>query len=137
MNDEDAGHRNEVIKMAKPIYVRFEVPAELSEKVYQIVELSREGGKLRKGTNEVTKVIERGETSLIVMAEDVDPPEILAHLPLLCEEKNIPYAYVPKKAELGTAAGLDKPTASVAIVDAGKAKQMLDAVTEELRKLKK
>ncbi|MBX8631607.1 MAG: 50S ribosomal protein L7Ae [Thermoplasmata archaeon] len=123
--------------MAKPAYVRFEVPAELSEKIYQIVELAKDGGKLRKGTNEVTKVIERGESSLIVMAEDVDPPEILAHLPLLCEEKNIPYAYVPKKAELGTAAGLDKPTASVAIIDAGKGKQMIEAVTEELKKLRK
>ena len=123
--------------MAKAAFVRFEVPSELSEKIYQVVELVKDGGKLRKGTNEVTKVIERGETALVIMAEDVDPPEILAHLPLLCEEKNIAYAYVPKKAELGTAAGLDKPTASIAIVDAGKAKQTLDALLEELKKVKK
>jgi large subunit ribosomal protein L7Ae len=123
--------------MAKALYVRFEMPPELSEKLYQVVELVRDGGKLRKGTNEVTKVIERGEAQLVIMAEDVDPPEILAHIPMLCEEKSIPYAYVPKKAELGNAAGLDKPTASVAITDAGKAKQTLDALIESIKKLRK
>jgi len=123
--------------MAKAAYVRFEVPEQLYERLYQLVELVRDNGKLRKGTNEVTKVVERGEALLVIMAEDVDPPEILSHMPLLCEEKNIPYAYVPKKNELGTAAGLDKPTASIAIVDAGKSKQQLEAVLEELRKSRK
>ncbi|MEM3852539.1 MAG: 50S ribosomal protein L7Ae [Methanomassiliicoccales archaeon] len=123
--------------MAKAMHVRFEVPQEVAEKIYQVVELVRDGGKLRKGTNEVTKVVERGEAVLVVMAEDVDPPEILAHMPMLCDEKGIAYAYVPKKSELGTAAGLDKPTASVAITDAGKAKQTIDALVENIRKLKK
>lgn len=123
--------------MAKAMYVRFETPQEVAEKLYQLVELVRENGKLRKGTNEVTKVIERGEAQLVVMAEDVDPPEILAHIPMLCEEKGIPYAYVPKKAELGTSVGLDKPTASVAITDAGKAKQTMDDLVENVRKLRK
>ncbi len=123
--------------MAKPIYVRFEVPKDLTDKTYQVVEVAKESGKIRKGTNEVTKLVERGEAQLVVMAEDVQPEEILAHMPLLCEEKGIPYAYVPSKQELGVASGLGKATASVAVLDAGKAKPMMDDLVGKLRDLKK
>ncbi len=123
--------------MAKPIYVRFETPKELVDKGYQVVELARDSGKLRKGTNEVTKLVERGEAQLVVMAEDVAPEEILAHMPLLCEEKGIPYSYVPSKQELGVAAGLGKATASVAILDPGKGKPMMDELAAKMRSLKK
>lgn len=123
--------------MAKPIFVRFEMPKELQDKAYEIVEVARDTGKVKKGTNEVTKLIERGEAVFVVMAEDVQPPEILAHLPLLCEERNIPYAYVASKAELGNACGLEKPTASIAITEAGKSKPLIDSLAEQLKKLKK
>src|SRR3990172_4700927 len=116
--------------MAKAIYVRFETPKELSDKAYQVVELARDSGKVRKGTNEVTKVVERGDAQIVVMAEDVQPEEILAHMPL-------PYAYVPSKQELGVACGLGKATASVAITDAGKGKPVMDELVAKLRPLKK
>jgi large subunit ribosomal protein L7Ae len=129
--------RKEVSGMAKPMYVRFEVPKELVDKTYQAVELARDSGKIRKGTNEVTKLVERGDAQFVIMAEDVQPEEILAHMPLLCEEKGIPYAYVPSKQELGVAAGLGKATASTAILDAGKAKPLLDDLATKLRALRK
>ena len=123
--------------MTKPMYVRFETPKELVDKTYQAVELVRDSGKLRKGTNEVTKLVERGDAQFVVMAEDVQPEEILAHMPLLCEEKGIPYAYVPSKQELGVATGLGKATASTAILDPGKAKPLLDDLASKIRALKK
>ena len=123
--------------MAKAIYVRFEIPKDLTDKVYQVVEVGKESGKIRKGTNEVTKLVERGEAQFVVMAEDVQPEEILAHMPLLCEEKGITYAYVPSKQELGVACGLGKATASIAILDPGKAKPMLDDLVNKLRTLRK
>ncbi len=122
--------------MAKNIYVNFETPAELVDKTYEIVELSRDTGRVRKGTNEVTKVIERGEAKLVVMAEDVSPPEILAHIPLLCEERDVPYAYVPSKQELGGAAGVSAGTASIAVTKPGKSGEMLATLTKSLSKLK-
>ena len=91
--------------MAKPMYVRFEMPKELVDKTYQAIELAKESGKVRKGTNEVTKLVERGDAQFVVMAEDVQPEEILAHMPILCEEKGVPYAYVPSKQELGVSVG--------------------------------
>jgi large subunit ribosomal protein L7Ae len=123
--------------MARPIYVRFDTPSDLADKVLQLVQVASETGKIRVGTNEVTKSSERAEAKLIVMAEDVDPVEILVHVPMLCEEKRIPYVYVPKKLRLGQAAGLTKSAASVAVVEAGEAKGLLDEIAQTFPSLKK
>ncbi len=125
----------EVLKMAA-IYVRFEVPKELQDKIYSAVEISRETGKIRKGTNEVTKTVERGDAKLVIIAEDVNPPEIVAHLPLLCEEKGIPYGYVASKQELGKRVGI-KSAASVSILDFGKAAEQFKEIIEQLNSLRK
>jgi len=122
--------------MSKPFYVRFEVPAELAEKAYQAVELARKTGRIKKGTNETTKAVERGLAKLVVIAEDVDPPEIVAHLPLLAEEKKIPYVYVPSKKKLGEAAGIEVQAASVAIIDAGDAAQLVNEIATKVKELK-
>lgn len=127
----------EVFKVAKSIYVRFEVPKELADKAYEAVENVRDKGKLRKGTNETTKAIERKRAVLVVIAEDVDPVEIVAHLPPLCDEKGIPYIYVPSKRELGAAAGIDIGAAAISIVEAGQAKEVVKEIIERIRELKK
>ena len=123
--------------MARPIYVRFETPSELSDKALQLVQVASETGKVRVGTNEVTKSSERAEAKLVVMAEDVDPVEILVHVPMLCEEKRIPYVYVPKKQRLGQSAGLTKAAASVAVVEAGDGKPILDDIARTFPTLRK
>ena len=123
--------------MARPIFVRFETPSDIAEKALQLVQVARETGKVRVGTNEVTKSSERAEAKLVVMAEDVDPVEILVHIPMLCEEKRIPYVYVPKKQRLGQSAGLSKSAASVAVVEAGEAKALLEELAQTLPTLKK
>ena len=124
----------EVIEMS--VFVKFDTPKELSDKAYNLAEMARDGGKIKKGTNEVTKAVERGEAAVVIMAVDVEPPEILAHMPALCEERGVPYVYVPAKVELGNAIGLEKPTASIAIVDVGKGKALCDEIAEAVKALK-
>ena len=89
----------EVIEMS--VFVKFETPKELSDKAYSLAEMARDGGKIKKGTNEVTKAVERGEAAVVIMAVDVEPPEILAHMPALCEERGVPYVYVPANHDTG------------------------------------
>jgi len=127
----------EVFGVAKPIYVRFEVPKDLADKVYGAVEGARDSGKLRKGTNEVTKAIERKQAMLVVIAEDVEPAEIVAHLTPLSDEKGIQYVYVPSKRELGAAAGLDVGTSAIAIAEAGSAAPLVSEIVERVKQLKK
>jgi len=119
-----------------PMYVRFEMPDELVKKVYEALEKARDSGKIKKGTNETTKAVERGEAKLVVMAEDVSPEEILAHMPYLCEEKGIPYAYVPSREELGRASGMGLASASVAITEEGGAKELITEVVKKVQELK-
>ena len=118
------------------VFVKFETPKELSDKAYNLAEMARDTGKIKKGTNEVTKAVERGEAAIVIMAVDVEPPEILAHMPALCEERGIAYVYVPAKAELGNAIGLEKPTASIAIVEVGKGKALCEEIAEAVKALK-
>jgi large subunit ribosomal protein L7Ae len=97
----------------------------MSERAYEAVEIAKKSGKLKKGTNEVTKAIEKGQAKLVVVAGDVSPKEITMHLPIMCKDKGIPCVTVPSKEELGAAAGLGLGTVAVAITEAGDAKDLL------------
>lgn len=88
--------------------------------IYEIIEKIRKQGKLEKGTNEVTKAIERGSAKLVVYASDVEPKEIVSHIPALCKEKGILCKEVESKKKLGIAAGLPVSASSIVITDAGK-----------------
>ncbi len=120
----------------KPMYVRFEVDSALYEKIYEFVRTSRETGKIKKGVNETTKAVERNLAKFVIIAENVDPPEIVAHLPLICEEKGIPYLYVEDKKKLGEAAGINVAASSVAILDVGNAKSLYDELLGKYSELK-
>ena len=120
----------------KPMFVRFEVTPEIMERAYETVKLAKEDGKLRKGANESTKAVERGIAKLLVIAVDVDPPEIVAHLPLLAEDKKITYVYVDSKKKLGEAAGIDVSTSAVAVVEPGKGKPLLEEVLTKVGALR-
>ncbi len=99
-------------------------------RVLQAVEQARSTGKIRIGTNEATKAVERGIAKLVIIAEDVQPKEVVMHLPPLCEEKKIPYARVKAKADLGRAAGIQVGTAAVAIVESGEARKIIDDIAK-------
>ena len=105
--------------------------------VYELIEKARKTGKIEKGTNEVTKAIERGTAKLVVYGGDVEPKEIVQHLPLLCKEKNVPCVEADKKEKLGVAVGLNVGCASVVIVESGDAEKDLEGFVAGLNKEKK
>lgn len=96
-----------------------------TEKVYEALEIAKNTGKIKKGTNEVTKAVERGIVKLVAVAKDVNPPEIIMHLGPLCKEKGILFFEVPSKEELGAAIGLQRPTSAAAIIQEGDAKGVI------------
>ncbi|RLI31966.1 50S ribosomal protein L7ae [Candidatus Bathyarchaeota archaeon] len=121
----------------KPFYVRFEVPKDVAEAAYEALRIARETGKIKRGTNETTKSVERGIAKLVLIAEDVEPPEIVAHLPLLCDERKIPYVYVPSKEKLGEAAGIEVKAASATIIEPGEAKDIVEEIVKKVETLRK
>ena len=96
--------------------------------VYTIIEKARKTGKIEKGTNEVTKAIERGTAKFVAYATDVEPKEIIAHLAFLCKEKGIPCKEADSKQKLGIAVGIPVAASSVAVIDAGDADKDIKAL---------
>lgn len=90
---------------------------------YNIIETARKTGKIEKGTNEVTKAIEANTAKLVVYAKDVEPKEIVAHIPALCKEKGITCVEVDSKQKLGIAAGINVKASAIAIINAGEAEK--------------
>lgn len=122
--------------MSKPYYVKYETPKDLVNAIYEAVRLAKQSGMVRKGTNETTKAIERGISKLVIIAEDVEPPEVVAHLPILCDERTSKYVFVPSKKDLGNALGIEVGSAAATIIDAGESQQILDQITGTVDNLK-
>lgn len=115
--------------------MEFEVPKELMEKQLQFLKKVSSGGKIKIGVNEVTKAVEREKAKLVLIASDVDPKEIVMHLPLLCKEKKIPYSFVEAKKDLGENAGIEVGTATIAVTEEGKEKKDLLDIAKKLAQL--
>ena len=115
------------------VQIAFETPQDIKDSVFELVKLvGKEGnGTVKKGANEVTKCAERQTALMVVMAEDVNPPELLAHIPMICKEKNIPFIYVDSQEYLAEYSGMSRgtKTAAIAILDVGReASDRFDAV---------
>ena len=110
-----------------------EAPKEIVDKAFEAIEMAKNSGKLKKGINEVTKVMEKGIAKLVLVAKDVNPPEVIMHIDPLGKEKNVPVVTVPSKEELGNAAGLQRPTTAVAIVQEGSAKGLIKEISDRLK----
>lgn len=121
--------------MAKT-YVKFEASEEIQNKALEALELARDTGKIKKGANEATKAIERSVAALVLVGADVEPEEIVMHLGPLCEEKKIPYLFINKQNDIGTASGLEVGSTAAAIVKPGKAKDLVDEIAKQISDLR-
>ena len=84
--------------------------------MYAHINLVNETRKLRRGVKEVVKAIRKGTTGICILAADVNPVDVYSHIPIICEEKGIPYVYVKSRMELGAAAQTKKPTSVILMV---------------------
>jgi large subunit ribosomal protein L7Ae len=109
--------------MSKPFYAKFEVPDEVADAAYEALQISNQTGSVR-------------QAKLVVIANDVDPPEVVAHLPLLCEERKIPYIFVPSKEKLGVSSGIEVPSAAAAIANAGESANLIKEISARIEELK-
>lgn len=110
-----------------------EISKEVVDKIYEAIEVAKATGRIKKGSNEVTKAIEKGTAKLVAIAKNVNPPEITMHIPLLSKEKDVLCVDVPSKEELGAAAGISVGTASIAIIEEGEAKNTVKDIIKKLK----
>ena len=124
--------------MGKVFYQKYDVPDGMTADALKLAEkcVKKDDNALRRGTNETTKAIERGVAQLVYIAEDVEPPEIVAHLPLLADERKISYIFVPSKNRLGASIGLDVPSAAACITEPGDAEELIQKIVTSVEELK-
>ncbi|CRL22483.1 H/ACA ribonucleoprotein complex, subunit Nhp2, eukaryote [Penicillium camemberti] len=88
----------------------------LTQELLDLLQQAIYYNQLRKGANEVTKSVNRGTSEIVVIAADTAPLAIVMHLPLLCEDKNVPYVFLPNKTAIGRACGLARPMIAATII---------------------
>ncbi|KAL7427032.1 hypothetical protein ACHAXM_000676 [Skeletonema potamos] len=111
--------------------------ADLTIALLDLVQQATNYKQTKKGANEATKTLNRGISEIIIMAADAEPIEILLHLPLLCEDKNVPYVFVPSKVALGRACGVSRPVISCSITtnEASQLKSLIDGMKVKIEQL--
>ena len=114
------------------VHIAFETPKDVQEQVYELVKaIGKDGkGRIKKGANEVTKAAERGSAIMVVMAENVNPGELLSHIPMICKEKSIPFIYVEDQGYLADSAGMTAGTRTAAIAVLGVDNEAQDRFNE-------
>ena len=108
------------------------VDKELADKALEAIEIAKSTGKIKKGANEATKALERGNAKLVAIAKDVSPPEIVMHIPVLAKEKGVSCVEISSKEELGVAAGIKVGTSAIAVVVEGDAKKVIKEINSKV-----
>ncbi|KAL3772716.1 hypothetical protein ACHAWU_004961 [Discostella pseudostelligera] len=111
--------------------------ADLTIALLDLVQQATNYKQTKKGANEATKTLNRGISEMIIMCADAEPIEILLHLPLLCEDKNVPYVFVPSKIALGRACGVSRPVIACSITtnEASQLKSLIDGMKIKIEQL--
>ena len=111
--------------------------AKLTVNILNLVQQANNYKQLKKGANEATKTLNRGTAELIILAADTEPLAILLHLPLLCEDKNVPYVFVPSRQALGRACGMSRSVMACSILsnEGSQLKSQLNTLKESIEKL--
>lgn len=104
-----------VLPFAKPLASK-----KLNKKVLKTLKKASKAKNVKRGVKEVVKALRKGEKGLVVIAGDISPPDVISHLPVLCEDQSVPYVFIPSKQDLGSASATKRPTSVVFIVPGSK-----------------
>ncbi|CAN6863690.1 unnamed protein product [Brassica oleracea] len=119
--------------------------SQLSITILDLIQQAANYNQLKKGANEATfllllsatKTLNRGISEFVVMAADAEPLEILLHLPLLAEDKNVPYVFVPSKQALGRACGVTRSVVACSVTsnEGSQLKSQIQQLKDAIEKL--
>ncbi|CUM64134.1 uncharacterized protein PRCAT00001725001 [Priceomyces carsonii] len=115
-----------VLPFARPLASK-----KLNKKVLKTVKKASKAKHVKRGVKEVVKALRKGEKGLVIIAGDISPPDVISHIPVLCEDSSVPYLFIPSKEDLGSAGATKRPTSCVMITPGGgKSQKNADKVTE-------
>ena len=107
----------------------------LTGKLYKCIKKAIKQKQIQHGVKEVQKFIDKGKKGIMVLAGDTLPVEVYCHLPVMCEDRNLPYIYIPSKTNLGAAAGSKRPTCVIMVKSHKDYQEAYDECLEEVQAL--
>ncbi|KAJ3201849.1 hypothetical protein HDU67_001015, partial [Dinochytrium kinnereticum] len=103
----------------------------LTKKVLKTVRKASKAKNVKRGVKEVVKGLRKGRKGVVIIAGDISPIDVITHVPVLCEEANVPYVYVPSKEDLGSAGSTKRPTSVIMVLE--KAGEDYEEAFEEVK----
>ncbi|XP_036053696.1 H/ACA ribonucleoprotein complex subunit 2 [Onychomys torridus] len=107
----------------------------LTRKLYKCIKKAVKQKQIRRGVKEVQKFVNKGEKGIMILAGDTLPIEVYCHLPVMCEDQNLPYVYIPSKTDLGAATGSKRPTCVIMVKPHEEYQETYDKCLEEVQAL--
>lgn len=108
-NESDSSQRKTIEELPKAkISATPKADAKTASKIFDMLEQAANYKQLKKGVNEVLKILAKHKVEAVIMAADTDPLELLMNLPQQCEEHSVPYCFVESTAALGRACGIQR-----------------------------
>ncbi|KAF7682947.1 13 kDa ribonucleoprotein-associated protein [Astathelohania contejeani] len=112
---------------------------EQTQAILSLLRTASDSNNLKIGANEVTKILNKGKAQFVILAADCEPFEITAHLPLICEDKNVPFVYVPSKIALGKGCDIKRAVVACGIFyendeEYSRNKKIIDPIVNSLNK---
>ena len=102
----------------RPFAIPIAVPmakAKDSAKIFKLIGKASTEKQIRRGVKEVVKALRKKEKGLCILAADISPLDVISHIPVLCENSDVPYIFVPSKEALGLASLTKRPTSAILI----------------------
>jgi len=96
--------------ISKPLALK-----KIKKKLHKLVRKASKSKFVRRGVKEVVKALRKGEKGFCIIAGDINPIDVISHLPIMCEDRGVPYFYVPSKQDLGEAACTKRPTSCILV----------------------
>lgn len=136
MSDTEQAVDTQIVPVVSPIAVPM-ANDKLSTRTLKLVRKGSKARRCRRGVKEVIRALRKKEKGLMVLAGNVTPIDVLAHIPILCEEAGIPYIFVPSKEELGAASATKRPTSVVMVLPDSSNDDYTDAYDKVFKAVKK
>merc|ERR1712224_616029 len=133
MSDDEETPEIEVQPFAQPL-----ADAKLSKKLFKVIKKATKAKQVLRGVKEVVKAVRKGTKGVCVIAGNISPMDVISHLPILCEDNDVPYVYVRAKEDLGAAGLTKRPTSCMLIAPSvKKGLEEPDGYSDLLKKVKK
>merc|ERR1711865_654209 len=110
MSDDEDVKEVEVQVFATPL-----ADDKLTKKLFKCIKKATKAKQVLRGVKEVVKAVRKGTKGVCVIAGNISPMDVISHLPILCEDNDVPYIYIRSKEDLGAAGLTKRPTSCMLI----------------------